>query len=152
MKRVRADLGQHANVRAAVVALGSVVLRGVDRDFLNGIGGRSGKSLANRPVHRCAGLDRAARAEVLAGVQHEAVLTDLAGGIAIKQVIGADAVQRKAVAGVAVSVGKDGLIAKARVGAASAEEVRMNAGLRIASCVKLPVPSGVVSMVLVSTT
>ena len=128
MQRVRAGFRQYADVRAAVVALRCVVLRGVDGDFLNGIRRRSGKSLANRAVHRCAGLDGTARAEVLAGVQHEAVLTHLAGGIAVKQVVGADAVQGKAVAGVAVSVGEDGLIAEAGVGAAAAEEVRMNAG------------------------
>ncbi len=127
MQRVRTRLSQYADVRAAVVALGGVVLRGVDGDFLNGIGGRSGKSLANRPIHRCAGLDGATRTEVLTGVEHEAVLTYLAGGIAVKEVVGADPVQGKAIAGVPVSVREDGLIAKARVGAASTEEVRMNA-------------------------
>src|SRR5579872_1243183 len=126
MNRVRTGLSQYPNVRAAVVALGGVVLRGVDGDFLDGIGRRSGKSLTNRPIHRRAGLDGAARAEVLTGVEYEAVLTHLAGGIAVKEVVGADAVQGEAVAGVAVSVGEDGLIAKARVGAPSTEEVRMN--------------------------
>src|SRR5579864_1694979 len=127
MNRVRAGLGQHADVCAAVVALCGVVLRGVDGDLLNGVRWRSGKSLAYRPVHRCAGLDGTARAEVLTGVEHEAVLTHLAGGIAVKEIVGADAVQRKAIAGVPISVGEDGLIAKARVGAPSPEEVRMNA-------------------------
>src|ERR1700734_16750 len=45
----------------------------------------------------------------------------------LKEVVGADPVQGKAIAGVAVSVRKDRLIAEARVGAASTEEVRMNA-------------------------
>src|ERR1039458_808545 len=127
MQRVRARFRQYADVRAAVVALCGVVLRGVDGDLLNGIRGRSGKSLANRPIHRCAGLDGTARTEVLTGVEHEAVLTYLAGGIAVKEVVGAHSVQGKAVARVPVSISEDGLIAKARVGAPSAEEVRMNA-------------------------
>src|ERR1700733_8598835 len=114
-------------MRAAVVALGGVVLRGVDGDLLNGVRGRGGKSLTDRPIDRCAGLDSTARTEVLTGVEHEAVLTYLAGGIAVKDVVCADAVQGKAIAGVPVSVREDGLIAKARVGAAAAKEVRMNA-------------------------
>ena len=102
-------------------------MRRVDGDFLNGIRRGRGKSLANRAIHRCAGLDGAARAEVFTGIEHEAVFSHLAGGIAVKEVVGADAVQRKAVAGVAVSVGENGLIAQAGVGARSAEKVRMNA-------------------------
>src|SRR5579872_3040043 len=123
MNRVRTGLSQYPNVRAAVVALGGVVLRGVDGDFLDGIGRRSGKSLANRPIHRRAGLDRAARTEVLTGVEYEAVLTDLAGGMPVREVVGADTVQGEAVACVPVSVRKDGLISEARVGAAPAEEI-----------------------------
>src|ERR1700733_11184835 len=126
MQRVRTRLSQYADVRAAVVALGGVVLRGVDGDLLNGIRGRSGKSLANRPIHRCAGLDGTPRTEILTGVEHEAVLAYLAGGIAVKDVVCADPVQGKAVAGVPVSVREDGLIAQARVGAPSTEEIRMN--------------------------
>src|ERR1035437_3915736 len=122
MQRVRARFRQYADVRAAVVALCGVVLRGVDGDLLNGIRRRGGKSLANRPINRCAGLDGAARTEVLTGVEHEAVLTYLAGGIAVKEVVGADTVQGKAIAGVPVSVREDGLVAEACVGAASRSE------------------------------
>src|ERR1700722_13789944 len=127
MQRIRTRLSQYADVRAAVVALCSVVLRGVDGDLLNGIRGRSGKSLANRAIHRCAGLDGAPGTEVLTGVEYEAVLTYLAGEIAVKEVVCADTVQGKAIAGVPVSVSEDGLIAEACVGAPSTEEVRMNA-------------------------
>src|SRR5450755_1981621 len=127
MQRVRTRFRQDADVCAAVVALGGIVLRGVDGDLLNRIRGWSGQSLPNCPVHRCAGLDGAARTEVLTGVEHESVLANLAGGIAVEEVICADTVQGKAIAGVAVSVGEDGLIAEACVGAASTEEVRMNA-------------------------
>src|ERR1700686_2877644 len=121
MQRVRTRLLLHADMRTAVVALCGVVLRGVDGDLLDRICRRSGKSLTNRPIHRCAGLDGAARAEVLTGVEHEAVLTYLAGGIPVKEVVGADTVQGKAIAGIPVSVREDGLIAKARVGAPSTE-------------------------------
>ncbi len=114
-------------MRTAVVALCGVVLRGVDGNFLNGIRRRSGKSLSNCPIHRCAGLDGTACTEVFTGVEHEAVFTNLAGRIAVKDVVGADPVQGKAVAGVSVPVREDGLIAKARVRATAAEEVRMNA-------------------------
>src|ERR1700722_3582903 len=127
MQRIRTRFSQYADVCAAVVALGGVVLRRVDGDLLNGIRGRSGKSLANRSIHRCAGLDGTTRTEVLTGVEHEAVLTYLAGGIAVKDVVCADTVQGKAIASVPVSVSEDGLIAKARVGAASTEEIGMNA-------------------------
>src|SRR5215471_5374559 len=127
MERVGTRLGQYADVGAAVVALGGVVLRGVDGDLLNRIRGWSGKSLANRPIHRCAGLDGTARTEVLTGVKHEAVLTHLAGGIPVKDVIGADTVQGKAIARVPVSVSEDGLIAEPRVCASATEEVCMNA-------------------------
>src|ERR1039457_3977922 len=78
MQRIRSRLSQYADVRAAVVALSGVVLRGVDGDLLNGIRGRSGKSLANRPIYRCAGLDSTPRTDVLTGVEHESVLTWLA--------------------------------------------------------------------------
>jgi len=86
MQSVRTRLSQYADVRAAVVALGGVVLRGVDGDLLNGIR-RGWEELANRAIHRCAGLDSTARTEVLTGVEHEAVLTYLAGGIAVKEVV-----------------------------------------------------------------
>src|SRR5579859_322097 len=127
MHRIRARLSQDADVRAAVVALCGVVLGGINGDLLNGIGGWGGKGLANRAIHGRTGLDGAARAEVLTGVEHEAVLAYLAGGIAVKDVVSADTVQGKAIAGVPVSVREDGLIAKTRVGATSTKEVRMDA-------------------------
>ena len=76
---------------------------------------------------RCAGLIVPPAPKLLTRVEHEAVLPYLAGGIAVKDVVCADTVQGKAIAGVPVSVREDGLIAQARVGAASTEEVRMNA-------------------------
>src|ERR1700721_1223489 len=127
MQSVRPRLSQYADVRAAVVALGGVVLRGVDGNLLNSIRGWSGKSLTDGFSHRCTRLDGAPQTEALTSVKHEAVFTHLAGGIAVKEVVGADPVQGKAIAGVAVSVRKDRLIAEARVGAASTEEVRMDA-------------------------
>src|SRR5579864_2424966 len=123
MHRICARLGQDADMSAAIISLGGVVLRGVDRDLLNGVRGRSGKSLANGPIHRGTGLDRTTRTEVLTGVEHKAVLAYLTGGIAIKDVVGADSVQGKAVAGVPVSVSEDGLIAKPGVGAPATKKI-----------------------------
>ncbi len=63
-------------------------------------------------------------AEVLTGVQDEAVLSHLAGGIAVKKIVGAGAVQGEAIAGVAVSVGKNRLVAEAGIGTGTAQEIR----------------------------
>ncbi len=74
---VGAGLGQHADVRSAIGALRGVVHRGVDGNFLDRLGRRSGQRLADRAVHRGAGLDFAAGAETLAGIEDEAVLANL---------------------------------------------------------------------------
>jgi hypothetical protein len=73
-------------------------------------------------------LNGAAGAEVLAGIQNETVLAHLTGGIAVEEIVGADAVQGKAVAGIALAVGEDGLIAKSGVAARAAQEIGVNAG------------------------
>jgi len=78
-------------------------------------------------VYGCAGLDLPAGAETLTGVQDKTILSDLAGGVSIEQVISADAVQRETVTGVSLAIGEDGLVAEPGVTARSAEEIRMHA-------------------------
>ena len=123
---VSTGLGQHADVRSAIGALRGVVHGGVHGNLLDRLGRRCGKGLADGAVHRGAGLQRAARAKILTGVQSEAVLAHLAGGVSIEQIVGAYAVQRKAVAGVALPIGEDGLIAEAGVAARTPQKIRVN--------------------------
>src|ERR1700730_14585825 len=115
-------------MRAAVIALRGVIHGRIHRDFLDGICGRRREGLANRSIDGCAGLNGPTRAEILSSVQDESILADLAGKVSIKQIVRTGAVQGEAVAGVAISVGENGLIAKARVRAGAAQEIRMNAG------------------------
>jgi hypothetical protein len=44
-------------------------------------------------------LDPPGLSEILTGVQDEAILAHLAGGVSVEQIVRADAVQREAVAG-----------------------------------------------------
>lgn len=118
--------GQDADVRAAVVTLRRVIHGGIHADFLNCIRGRRGQSLADGSVDGGIGLNRAARAEILTGIHHEAVFTHLAGGIAVEEVVGADVIQLEAVAGSPVSVSENRLIAEAGVGARTSQEIRVN--------------------------
>src|ERR1700730_18565341 len=49
------------------------------------------------------------------GVVHNARRSHLAGALAVEQVAGVDSVQKEGIAGIALSVGPNGLIAKAGV-------------------------------------
>src|SRR5580658_664425 len=115
-------------MRTAIVALRCVIHRRIHRDLLDGVQRGRGKGLANRAVDRGAGLNLATRAEVLTGVQDEAVLSYLAGRVPVKNVVCTGAVQGEAIAGVPVSVGENCLIAKTGVRAGTTQEIRMNAG------------------------
>jgi hypothetical protein len=126
--RVCAGFRGDVDVRAAVVALRRVIHRGVHGNFLDGVQRRRGERLPDRCVNGGAGLDGAAGAEVFTGVQDEAILTNLAGGVPVEQVVRASAVQREAVAGIAISVGENSLIAQAGVRAGTPKEIRVNAG------------------------
>ena len=125
---IRAGLGDHADMRAAVSALRGIVHGRVHADFLDSLHRRRGQRLANGAVNGSAGLDLTARAKVFAGVEHETVLTNLAGGIAVKQIVGVDAVQREAIAGVTLAIGEDGLIPEPRIAAGAAQEIGVDAG------------------------
>ena len=124
---VGARLGDHADMSAAVGALRGVVHGRVHRNLLDRFHRRSGERLADRIVDRDA-LDGAATAETLAGIEHEPILADLAGRVSVEQIIGADAVHRKTVAGVALSIGENGLIAQPGVGTGPAHEIRVHTG------------------------
>ena len=124
---IGSGLGDHADVGAAVGSLGGVVHGRVDGDFLDGLDRRSGQRLADGVVDGDA-LDGAARAETLAGVEHEAILAHLAGRVSVEQVVGADAIERKTVAGIALPVGENSLVAEAGIGSAAADEIGMHAG------------------------
>src|SRR5271170_813964 len=128
MDGVGAGFRGDVDVRAAVVALRCVIHRGVHGDFLDRVERRCGEGLPDGSVNGGAGLDGAAGAEVFTSVKNEAVFSYLAGGVSVEQVIRAGAIQRKAVAGVAVPVGENGLIAEAGVRTGAAEKIGVNAG------------------------
>ena len=65
---------------------------------------------------------------VLAGVENGAVVGDTARRFAVEEIVGLDAVDDEAVAGVALTIGEDVLIAEAGVGARAGEEVGVDAG------------------------
>ena len=90
---ITARPGENADVRSAIGPLACIVHGGIDCNLLDGLGRRSGESLSNCPIHRSAGLDGAARTEIFADVEDEAVLANRAGGVAVEQIVGADAVQ-----------------------------------------------------------
>ena len=52
----------------------------------------------------------------------------MTGGISIKEIVGADAVEGKTVACIALAVGENCLIAKSGVAARAAQEIGVNAG------------------------
>ncbi len=128
MEVVGAALGGELDVRAAVRALGGVVHGGVDAKLFDGLGRRSGQALADGVVNGGAGGNRSVGEEVFVGVEDVAVGGDLAGRIAVEEIVGVDAVHRKAVAGAALAVGEDVLIPEAGVGAGAVEEVGVDAG------------------------
>ena len=51
----------------------------------------------------------------------------MTGALAVEQILGVHAIQQKSVAGIALAVGPDGLVAQAGVGARSRREFRANA-------------------------
>ena len=62
------------------------------------------------------------------GIVHDAGRGHLAGALAVEQVAGVDAIQQKAVAGVALAIGPDRLIAQAAVGAGAAGQFGIHSG------------------------
>ncbi|HEX3878279.1 MAG TPA: hypothetical protein VHW24_14910 [Bryobacteraceae bacterium] len=64
----------------------------------------------------------------LTGIQRVARGFDLAGGFAVKDVVGGYAVNGEAVAGVALAVGPDRLVTEAGVGAGGIHEIGGEAG------------------------
>ena len=125
---VAARFGDHADVRAAIGSLRGVVHGGIHGDLLNGFGSRRGERLSDGAVYRGAGLRRSAQPEVFTGIQDEAILAHLAGGVPVKKVVGADAVQREAVTGGALAVGIDRLVPQPGVGASATQEIGVDAG------------------------
>jgi hypothetical protein len=95
--------------------------------YISPTAGSRNPSLTDSVVYRCAGLNLTPRTEAFSSAQHEAILPHLTGGISIEQVVGADAVQREAVAGVPISVGEYGLISEAGVATGTAKKIRVNA-------------------------
>ncbi len=130
VKIVGAGGGAHVNVRAAGGALLGVVHGGVDAKFFYRFGRRRGQSLTNCEIGRGGALDdcsAAAGGAADAGVVYDASGGDLAGAFAIEEVAGVNAVEEKTVAGIALTVGPDGLIAESAVGARAAGEFRIHA-------------------------
>src|SRR5579864_3471085 len=97
-------------------------------DFLNRFHRWSRQGLANRIEHRAIGLHLAADAKDFARVQREAAVRDIAGGISVKQIVRIHAVERKQIAGIALTVGNDSLVAKPFVRPGARKEVRAHAG------------------------
>ncbi len=116
-------------MRAAGCALLGVIHRCVDADLLNGFRSGRGKRVADGEIDRGAGLNHAAAARIAhAGAWAHAVGGHLAGALAVEQVAGVDAVQQKAVAGVALAVGPDGSVAQAGVDAGATGQFGIDAG------------------------
>jgi len=92
MQSVRTRLSQYADVRAAVVALGGVVLRGVDGDLLMASGGGVGRAWPIAPYTDVLVWIVPPAPKFSPVLSTKAVLTYLAGGIAVKEVVGADTV------------------------------------------------------------
>ena len=129
--RVGAGSGAHINVRAAGGTLLSVVHRGVDANLLNGFRGGSGKGLSDGEIGRCGALNHAAitaGSSTDARIVHNACGGHLAGALTIEQILGIHAIQQKGVAGIALSVGPDGLIAQAGVRARTGWELGAHSG------------------------
>src|SRR4029077_17642699 len=127
MHLVGTRFGEYADVGAAVDSLPRIVHGGVHSNLLDRFGRRCWKSLADGVIDGAAGLDLTAAGEILARIQDKPVLSDLAGRVAVKQIVGADPVERKAVAGVPLPVREDGLVAQPGVRSSSTQKVRMNA-------------------------
>ncbi len=107
----------HVDVRAAGRSLLRIVHGRIHAQFLNGFGSRRRQRLADRQINRRRALDRGCRSAV--GIRHTGVVYDagrghLAGALAIEQIAGIDAVEQETVAGIALAIGPDGLIAQDR--------------------------------------
>jgi hypothetical protein len=134
VKIVGAGGGAHVDVSAAGGTLLGVVHGGVDAKFLNGLRSGGGQSLADGEIHGTGTLDRRsggagkAGGAADAGVIDDAGRSDGAGAFAVEEIAGVDAVEEKRVAGVALAVGPDRLIAEAVVDAGAAGEFGVDAG------------------------
>src|SRR5260370_12751593 len=114
VKAISSRLGRDPNLSSAVRALGGIVHGGVHVQLLDGFRRRTGQSLADRAVHRGASHDLAAwvvAVPVLANVDRDPARCNLAGGLAIKNVVGAYSIEGEAVAGIPLAVGPNGLVA-----------------------------------------
>src|SRR6202021_2119284 len=101
---------------------GHVVSAGVDTQFLHKLGSRGWKDLPYGVVYRAAGLGAVIGLEALAGIKRKARGCDSAGGIPVEKIVGAGSVDGKAVAGSALSISPDGLVAKAGVAAGAVQK------------------------------
>ncbi len=122
MNGIGAGGSAHVDVGAAGGTLLRVVHGSVHAKFLNCFRGRGRQRLANGQIGRRRALNDlgggAARAGH-SGIVHNARGSHLAGALAVEQIAGVDAVQQKGIAGVALAVGPDRLIAQTAVGPGS---------------------------------
>src|SRR5208282_1553326 len=113
----------HVDVSAAGGALLRVVHRSVHAHLLNRLRSRSGQRLADGEVDGSGALNRSgARTgdSSHTGVVDDAGRGDLACALAVKQIAGVDSVQQETVAGIALAIGPDRLVAESAVGAGAA--------------------------------
>src|ERR1700758_3045947 len=123
--------GAHVDMSTAGRALLRVVHRGIDADLLNSLRGRRRDRLTDRQVdgRRALNWRRAGAGRIRhAGVVHDAGRCDLAGALAVEQVAGVDPIDQKTVAGIALSVGPDGLVAQAAVDPGSTRQFSIYTG------------------------
>ena len=121
--------GAHVNVRAAGGTLLGVVHGSVDAEFLDGFRRGSRQRLANGQIGRGSALDNrgtAAGGAADTGIIHHARGGHLAGALAIKEIAGVNAIEKKTVAGVALAVCPDGLVTEAAVGTGPAGQLRVD--------------------------
>ena len=141
MNRIRSGGGTHVDVRAAGRALLRVIHGSVDTKFLDSLRSGRGQCLPDRQVHGSRALNgcRAGAGSVRhAGIVDNARRRYLTSALAVKQVAGVDAVQQKSVAGVALAIGPDRLVAQAGVGARSPAQFRIHAGRKNRQSRKTP--------------
>ncbi len=87
--------------------------------------------MADRAIHRCAGLNFPARIaaaiSVFSNVHGHPAGRNLAGRLPVEYVVGVHAIQGETVAGIALSVSPDRLITETRVTAGSVKKIRIDA-------------------------
>ena len=118
VKRVRAGRGAHVDVSATGGSLLRVIHGSVDAKFLNRLRSGRGQCLANGEIRRCRALKdfrRGAARAGNAGIVHNPCRRDLACALSIEEIAGVDAIQQKSIAGVALAIGPDRLIAQSGV-------------------------------------